>query len=131
MNDRILFIVRGLPGSGKTTLANSLGSMVFSADDYFVNESGDYNFNRSMLGAAHQQCFNRTKDAMENAFPRIFVANTFTTEKELKPYIDLANKMGYMFFSIIVENRSNTKNIHEVPDDTLEIMLNRFNIKLI
>ena len=130
MNDKILYIVRGMPGSGKTTLANSLGSIVYSADDYFINNLGEYNFDHSKLGLAHQHCFNRTKDAMKKHFPRIFVANTFTTEKEIQPYIDLAKEMGYTFFSIIVENRNNTKNIHDVPEETITKMLNRFKIKL-
>lgn len=130
MNDKILYIVRGIPGSGKTTLANSLGSIVYSADDYFISDSGEYNFDYSKLGLAHQHCFNRTKGAMKKHFPRIFVANTFTTEKEIQPYIDLAKEMGYTFFSIIVENRNNTKNIHDVPEEIITKMLDRFNIKL-
>jgi hypothetical protein len=42
----------------------------------------------------------------------------------------LAKDYGYTVFSLIVENRHGGRNIHGVPDDKLEIMKNRFEIKL-
>jgi hypothetical protein len=48
----------------------------------------------------------------------------------MQPYYDLAAKYGYKVFSIIVENRHGGKNVHGVPDEKLEIMKNRFSIKL-
>ena len=35
---KILYLIRGLPGSGKTTLAKSICNVVFSADDYFTDK---------------------------------------------------------------------------------------------
>ena len=40
-------------------------------------------------------------------------------------------KYGYEVFSIIVENRHGGTNVHNVPEDKLEIMKNRFEVKLI
>lgn len=62
---------------------------------------------------------------------RIFVANTFTQEWEMKPYFDLAEKYDYTVYSIIVENRHGNSNIHDVPDETQIKMKERFEIKLI
>ena len=42
----------------------------------------------------------------------------------------MANEWGYTVFTVIVENRHGGKNIHGVPDDKLEIMKNRFEVKL-
>ena len=39
---KTLYIVRGLPGSGKSTFAQSLGCPVFEADMFFVNKQGVY-----------------------------------------------------------------------------------------
>ena len=61
----------------------------------------------------------------------IKVANTSTTMKEMQPYYDLAEKYGYMVFSIVVENRHNGVNEHNVPEETLKKMVERFDIKLI
>jgi hypothetical protein len=61
---------------------------------------------------------------------KIVVSNTFTQEWEIQPYYVLAEKYGYRVFSLIAENRHEGKNIHGVPDDKLELMKNRFEIKL-
>ena len=47
-----------------------------------------------------------------------------------KSLIDLAKKYDYKVFSIIVENRHGGVNEHGVPADKLEIMKNRFEVKL-
>lgn len=56
---------------------------------------------------------------------KIVVSNTFTTERELKPYYELAEKYDYNVVSLIVENRHGGKNTHNVPDETIEKMRNR------
>ena len=66
----------------------------------------------------------------EQYYPEIAVSNTFTQEWEMKDYFDLADKYGYKVVSLIVENRHGGKNVHGVPEDKLEIMKNRFEIKL-
>lgn len=53
-----------------------------------------------------------------------------TQEWEMKPYMDMAKNWGYMVFTIIVENRHGGVNQHGVPEEKLEEMKNRFEIKL-
>lgn len=130
-----LFLLRGLPGAGKSTLAKSLESVFcYETDKYFENEDGEYNFDPTKLKQAHQWCQDRVEKAMNapNGFPplRIVVSNTFTQEWEMQPYYDLAKKYGYRVYSLIVENRHGGVNEHDVPQDTLEKMKNRFTLKL-
>jgi predicted kinase len=125
-----LILLRGLPGSGKSTLAKLLGDTYFEADMYFM-EDGIYNFDPSGLKDAHQWCRKSVETAMRRGEDKVIVSNTFTQEWEMKPYYELAEKYGYRVFSIIVENRHGGVNEHEVPDDKLEIMKNRFEIKLL
>jgi hypothetical protein len=61
-------------------------------------------------------------------YPKIVVSNTFTLEWEMKPYFELAKVYGYKVFTIIVENRHNGKNVHEVPEDKIQMMKDRFEI---
>jgi plasmid replication initiation protein len=60
----------------------------------------------------------------------VIVSNTFTQEWEMKGYYELAEKYGYRVFSLIVENRHGGTNVHEVPEESLEKMRNRFEILL-
>jgi len=124
-----LLLLRGGPGNGKSTLAKVIGGTHLEADMYFM-EDGIYNFDATKIKLAHSWCQLRTEHNMEDSVERIVVSNTFTQEWEMKAYYELAEKYGYRVFSIIVENRHGGVNEHGVPDDKLEIMKNRFEIKL-
>jgi predicted kinase len=129
--DKKLFLLRGLPGSGKSSLAKSLGGDHFEADMYFVRGLGNvYQFDASKLKNAHEWCRMITECSMIDSKEKIVVSNTFTQEWEMKPYYELAEKYGYVVFSLVVENRHGGINEHGVPDETLEKMENRFQLKL-
>jgi len=130
-----LYLLRGLPGSGKSALAKSLGERNYYEADMFFMENGEYKFNPSNLKAAHEWCRQTTQEAMagwNGNLPkeRIIVSNTFTQEWEMKPYYELAERYGYRVYSLIVENRHGGVNEHGVPDNKLEQMKNRFEIKI-
>lgn len=129
-----LFLLRGLPGSGKSTLAKMLvGDKNYchkEADMYFVDRVGNYNFNPSQLKDAHKWCQDEIEFAMKYDHSPVVVSNTFTQEWEMQSYYDLAEKYGYRVHSLIVENRHGGVNEHGVPEDKLEIMKNRFEVKL-
>jgi len=67
---------------------------------------------------------------MESNTPKIAVSNTFTQEWELQPYYELAIKYGYYVTSIIVEKRHGGVNEHGVPEDKIQLMKDRFEIKI-
>ena len=134
-----LILLRGLPGSGKSTIANLIWNeyAVCEADKYFIDkETDEYRFDVTKLKDAHEWCRNeveiRMKDNQLNPqyYPEIVVSNTFTQEWEMKPYFDLADKHGYKIFTVIVENRHGSDNIHGVPADKVEVMKGRFEILL-
>jgi len=131
-----LYILRGLPGSGKSTLAKSLveshlAQFYVEADQFFEDEDedGNYNFDASKLAEAHHWCQNVVSGAMAVGVD-VAVSNTFTTEKELQPYLDMAKENGYTVISLIVENRHGNSSVHGVPDATLDKMQARFSVKL-
>ena len=130
-----LFLLRGLPGAGKSTLAKSIGGMHVEADMFFMEPSlkfrtvHTYKFDPSKLKEAHAWCQKSVEVCMLSEL-RVVVSNTFTQEWEMKPYYDLAEKHGYRVYSLIVENRHGGVNEHNVPQEVLEKMKNRFEIKL-
>ena len=129
--EKILVICRGIPGSGKSTFAKTLGGQHYEADMYFIDPTtGEYKFDGSKIKNAHQWCQGFVKSDMILEYPKIVVSNTFTQEWEIEPYFELAKEYGYKVFVVIVENRHNGVNVHNVPEDKIEQMKNRFNIKL-
>jgi len=128
--EKILYCVRGVVGSGKSTFAKQLTSNVFEADHYFIDNEGNYNFDPSKIKDAHKDCQDNVRYAMESSISKIAVSNTFTQEWEMEPYFELAKKYDYKVFAIVVENRHGGVNVHSVPEEVLESMRNRFSIKL-
>ncbi len=98
-NQRVLIIMRGVSGTGKSTRARQLaanGGEIFSTDDYF-GQGQDYkdNFDQSLLPQAHQWNISRVEQAMKNGLSPIIVDNTNIMPYEAKPYVLLAKQHGY------------------------------------
>lgn len=132
-----LILLRGLPGSGKSTLAKIILQLrstdepeVLSADDFFEDKEGDYNFDPTKLKEAHNYCQFRCSERMRQQKARIVVANTFTQEWEMDEYFKMAERYNYRVHTVIVENRHGNENVHGVPEDKLQQMKDRFQIKL-
>lgn len=135
-----LILLRGLPHAGKSTFASFLlNSLVYSdightvnfeADQYFTDEDGNYSYDGMFIGDAHLECQRNTECAMIKNIGVIIVSNTFTREKELQPYLEMAKEFGYKTTVLIVEGRHGNKNQHLVPSETIDKMRNRFSVKL-
>lgn len=126
---KTLIILRGIPGSGKSTFASAIGGVICTADDYHMKD-GKYDWKPENGYKAHLACQKKAEEAMAANEPMVIIANTNTTSKEMKPYYALADKYRYRVFSVIVENRHNGINEHNVPDESLKKMRERFDIKL-
>lgn len=126
MTNKTLYILRSVSGAGKTTLAKTLednlpDAIAIAADDYHYDSEGNYNWKSENMHKAHKWCQSETDRYMCKYFyENIIIHNTNTTEKEIKPYIDLADKYGYKVVSLVVENRHGNSNVHNVPDNILE-----------
>ena len=143
-----LFLLRGVPGSGKSTVAKNLKPKYWvESDHYFMEKEGDewvYRFNADLLGDAHKWCQEQTRLYMESMWAKacrfkgnkgekihnLVVANTFTTEWEMKPYFKMAEEYGFQVHTLIVENRHESEDIHNVPKEVIQKMADRFEIKL-
>ncbi len=98
-----MFILRGVPGCGKSTVAESLGGVICCADDFFMVD-GKYQFDAQLLGQAHKQCFDKCEEALKQNCERVVVANTNVRIEDVETYRNLGNQYGYTVFVLIVEN---------------------------
>ena len=128
-----LWIIRGLAGSGKTTVASTLMRAfgrkpcenMFSADDYFTcPTTGSYTFDRDKLQEAHSQCIRNVHRAMVFGRHDIVVHNTFSTSWEVKPYFDACEYHGYTPFVIECQNLFGST--HDVPEAVVHRMHERW-----
>ena len=87
MNTQTLYLIRGLPGAGKTTLAHRIAPLVYSADDYF-GTGALYCYDATKIKEAHEWCQEKVRAAIKSGLD-IAVANTFTRRWEMQPYFDI------------------------------------------
>lgn len=130
-----LILLRGLPGSGKSELAVILSENgkypVHSIDQYFTESDGRYNFRFEDNHLAYNQCELNTISSLQKGIEKVFVDNTFTLEWEMEPYFKMAERFNYYLFVLTVENRHGNKNIHQVTDEQLQKMAEKYQVVLI
>ncbi len=114
-----LVLIRGVPGSGKTTQAKSMDGYVnFEADHYFETANG-YAYDPRHIREAHRVCQERTRQALEDG-RCVVVSNTFTTLAELEPYLTMSDSIR------IVEATGRWQNVHGVPQHRVDEMRKRW-----
>lgn len=116
-----LYIIRGAPGSGKSTYAEQLveagyADVYFEADQFRYNKWGEYVFDPTETASCHQKCQAAVKEALL-AGKDVAVANTFTKLWEIQPYLN----MGASSISV-VRMTYEFQNLHNVPSHVVEGM---------
>ncbi len=127
--EKVLYLMRGLPGSGKTTLARTLSNNIFATDDFFLHE-GKYVFVLEKADEAHEWNRRRVREALASGVSPVVVDNTNIRAWELKPYVEMGMIFGYD--TVLVEPESPhkwdveelaRKSQHGVPKEVIEKML--------
>lgn len=116
-----LMLIRGLPGSGKTTRALGYKKQGYKhlETDMFFQSGNEYVFDEVKLPDAHSWCLQQTLAALMGG-ERVVVANVFATLEDIKPYVDLG--VPYE----IVEANWKGKSIHNVSSRTQRATLKRW-----
>jgi len=122
-----LIIVRGLPGSGKSTFAFGiqLANTAVVEADMFHTIDGKYVYKPEMAGHAHEWCQAQVAWHL-NLGHDVIVANTFITMRTVVPYYELAQEFGA---SISIKTMTGKfGSVHNVPEEVMEQMAEKFEV---
>lgn len=130
-----LILLRGIPGAGKTEFARTFlkDAVLVEADQYFTAEeydsvtghkaAGEYRFRPEELTIAHEWCKSMTEKYLARG-KNVVVANTFSRQWELQPYIDMAKAEGHRFYVLTVHGDHGS--VHGVPRQVVDKMKDRW-----
>lgn len=122
--DNQLIIIRGLPGSGKSSYAKTNFKGAFHIEnDMFHIQNGKYRFKREGQKDAVKWCLETATFALEKGMD-VVVSNTFTQKRFIDQYKEVANRLGCGFK--VFRMTGNFGNIHNVPVDVLDGMNRSF-----
>ena len=132
-----LTLVRGLPGSGKTSfmwrcVGDMLGVVYQIATDDFFMVDGKYQFDPKLLTENHEKCRLQVQEWLEGQKGDVWVHNTFSCRWEMEPYLTLAASNNYFVTVIDIFDGGCTdeelakRNSHGVPIEGITAMRNRW-----
>lgn len=119
-----LILVRGVPGSGKSTFTAKVFSGTFHVEnDMFHVKDGEYRFDFNRQKDAVSWCMDMCDTALRNGMD-VVVSNTFTKRRYVMAYVKLAEKYGADVS--IYRMMGSFKNSHSVPAAVFENMKKGF-----
>lgn len=123
---KIVKIMRGIPGSGKSTHAKlirqvaydmGLTPIIVSADDFFMDGS-TYKFDAAKLGEAHKWCLKSFLLFLDSGNTPIIVDNTNINLEDIAPYVAVAEALDFDVEIVQVNTHPElaaSRNVHSVP----------------
>ena len=122
MSDVRLCIIRGCPGSGKSTFAKKLAAkygLLHFENDAYLMQGDKYVWTPAAAKYAARQCFNDCMNALKSGKSCV-VSNVFVTRRVVDKYANAAKAIGVRVG--VFRMTKDFGNVHNVPKSTLDSM---------
>ena len=120
-----LYIIRGIPGAGKTTLARTLAPLVIEPDMFRYTADMQYKFDSAMNAEVLRKVEDLAVYAVRRLkMPALAIAATHTRVEHIRKYIRLGLDNGYSV--TVIECRGDYGNVHGVPESVVARMRAEF-----
>jgi len=120
----MLIIIRGLPGSGKSTYAKkNYPNALHLENDMYHYHNGVYEFDNNKQRNAVEWCITTAKNALRCGMD-VVVSNTFTRKRFIDSYVEFAKELHIT--TKVIRLETNYGNIHDVPKSVFESMKKGF-----
>ena len=127
----IIHIVRGLPGTGKTTFVQKQfpGMLQIENDQFWITGDGKYEY--GTVENPREACDNYVKVMAMTAMQQkvnFAVSRVGCSERSVRELVELAKTFNYDFhiWRMSSENTAVFHNVHNVPDDAMKFMKDNF-----
>tara|TARA_B100000579_G_scaffold437987_1_gene470547 strand:+ start:807 stop:1283 length:477 start_codon:yes stop_codon:yes gene_type:complete len=120
--NKTVIITRGLSGSGKSTIAqtiagsasyNNCSVAIHETDQYFMVD-GEYKFDPSLIRVNHSKNFEAFCNSIDDGVHIVINSNTNTRHWEYMNYVEYASKNGYNVQIIdLYDNGFTTEELHK------------------
>lgn len=116
-----LVMVRGLPGSGKSTYAkkNFKGHIILEPDNFVTDSLGRYMFTPRSFNVAKTSVMVAAEMYLDQGYP-VAVVDVFPRLKDIQEYIDICERLGLDMSIYTVHGDFGS--IHGVPDSEMSRM---------
>lgn len=131
--NKTIYILRGISGSGKSYFIGLFQNPCVCSADHYYMVGKHYLFDKNVIYDAHKMCKFKAEAACKAGLEAIYIDNTNTTWKEIRPYVELANKYDYKVIFITPNTpwcndveECFKRNTHNVPKEAIQAMKDRW-----
>jgi tRNA uridine 5-carbamoylmethylation protein Kti12 len=133
MNGKFAFIMRGVPGSGKTTTAQMLAGesgIIHAVDIYHTDEQGNFLWSDELAEARYQKNFEEFVKSLDLQIPIVVCDCINVTRIEYLKYVRASQERGYTTSTVtmcpISPESSEKRNKHDVTAEQVKEMYERW-----
>ena len=120
----MLTIIRGLPGVGKTFLAQRdyPGSLLLEGDQYYMTPENKYAFGKGILRSSSEYVRLMLSTALSVEIKNVVITTTSPDGKRAKEYAAIAKGFGHKVKFVWLDYIGLAKTVHAVPEDVINKM---------